>query len=53
MNDAPDLVLITELDDICIKLQAEDGLGRDLLAYLQDMPKHIRAALAKRLTEDI
>ena len=53
MNDAPDLVLMSELDDICISLDEEDALGSDLLDKLLAMPKHIRAALAKRLMEDV
>ncbi len=52
MNDAPNLVLITELDDISVDLEEEAGLGVDLLDKLLAMPKHIRAALAKRLMED-
>ncbi len=53
MNDAPDLVLITELDDISVGLEEEAGLGVDLLDKLLAMPQHIRAALAKRLLEDV
>jgi len=53
MNDAPDLVLVTQLDAICDDIVDERGTGRDMLAYLQEMPKYIRAALAKRLLEDV
>jgi len=52
MNDAPDLVLVTELNSV---LDNPDycTTGKTLLYRLLDMPKHIRAALAKRLMEDV
>ena len=53
MNDAPDLVLVTELDEICVGLEEEAGFGVDLLDKLLAMPKRIRVALAKRLMEDV
>jgi len=53
MNDAPDLVLKTELDSIVDRFVSDLGWdGTDLLDLLRAMPKHIRAALAKRLMED-
>ncbi len=51
MSDAPDLVVVSELDGICNDIDASEN-GHDLLDKLLDMPKHIRAALAKRLMED-
>jgi hypothetical protein len=51
MNDAPGLVLVTELDHTLQQLDYVTD-GRVLLYRLLDMPKHIRAALAKRLMED-
>ena len=55
MNDAPDLVLLDELASVTETLDtAKEGYwsGTDLLDKLLAMPKHIRAALAKRLMED-
>jgi len=56
MNDAPpDYVLMTELDAVLCDIDAA-GLawdGHDFLNRLQNIPKHIRAALAKRLMEDV
>jgi hypothetical protein len=56
MNNAPDFVLIDEIGRIVDELDDEIGeggwLGIDLLNALLVMPKHIRAALAKRLLED-
>ena len=53
MNDAPDVVLITELTSIMDRFDSDLGWdGTDLLDLLRAMPKQIRAALAKRLMED-
>ena len=53
MNDAPDLVLKTELDSIMDRFESDYGWdGADLLDLLHAMPKDIRTALAKRLMED-
>jgi hypothetical protein len=51
MNDAPDLVLITELTTVLFDPDKCSD-GSTLLYRLLDMPKHIRAALAKRLLEN-
>jgi len=52
MSDAPDVVLITELTTVLLDPD-ECSEGSMLLYRLLDMPKHIRAALAKRLMEDV
>jgi hypothetical protein len=55
MNDAPDLVLVTELTSIMDRFDSDDTYGwdgADLLDWLLAMPPHIRAALAKKLLED-
>jgi len=55
MNDAPDLVLKTELTSIMDHFDTDDTYGwdgADLLDWLLAMPPHIRSALAKRLLED-
>jgi len=51
MNDATTVVLITELEYIADQIDSPVA-GSVLLGYLEDMPKHIRTALAKRLMED-
>jgi len=52
MNEiAKDTVLELELLEILMEMD-ELSSGRMLLLRLCDMPKHIRAALAKRLMED-
>ena len=56
MNDAPDVVLITELTSIMDHFDSDDTYGwygTDLLDWLLAMPPHIRSALAKRLLEDV
>jgi len=54
MNDAPDLVVVDELGSLIDALDHESMMsGTELLDALLNMPKHIRAALAKRLMENV
>ena len=53
MNDAPLEVLLDELEQIACNIDDSQTFwdGAALLERLEDMPKHIRTALAKRLME--